>query len=66
MYTIIMENDKSLRKGSVCTIYQREKLVDNIQFLLPLTYGKFDLSTFTVVLKYVDQGNIAHTEVLLR
>lgn len=65
MYTIIMNDDKSLRKGSTVKIYQREKLVDKIQFLLPLTYKDFDLSGFTVTLKYVDQGNVAHAETLV-
>lgn len=65
MYTIIMNDDKSLRKGETVKIYQREKLVDKLQFLLPLTYHDFDLSKFTVTLKYVDQGNIAHAEILV-
>ena len=65
MYTIIMNDDKSLRKGETVKIYQREKLVDKLQFLLPLTYQDFDLSDFTVTLKYVDQGNVAHAEILV-
>lgn len=65
MYTIIMNDDKSLRKGSIIKIYQREKLVNKIQFLLPLTYGNFDLGEFSVILKYIDQGNLAHAEILV-
>ena len=65
MYTIIMNDDKSLRKGETVKIYQREKLVDKLQFLLPLTYQDFDLSGFTVTLKYIDQGNVAHAEILV-
>lgn len=66
MYTIVMRDDKSLRTTQKTTLYQREKLVDKIQFLIPQQYGEMDLSDFTVVLKYKDQGDIAHIEVLTK
>lgn len=65
MYTIMMLNDKSLIATSRTTLYQREKLADKIQFLFPQTYGYLNLSEFTAVLKYVDQGNEAHAEILI-
>lgn len=64
MYTIVMRDDKSLRVTEKTTLYQREKLVDKMQFLIPLQYDKVDLSDFTVTLKYLDQGNVAHVEIL--
>lgn len=66
MYTILMNSDKSL----VCTIktilYQRDKLVDKLQILIPQTYEDINLSDFTAVLKYVDQGNEVHSEILIQ
>lgn len=64
MYTIMMLNDKSLITTSKTTLYQREELVDKIQFLFPQNYGDLKLSEFTATLKYVDQGNEVHTETL--
>lgn len=64
MYTIIMNDDKSLSATHITKIYQREKLVDQFQFLFPQLYNNHDLSTFTPIIKYVDQSNIAHSEVL--
>lgn len=66
MYTIIMNKDKSLITTVKTTLYQREKLVDKIRFLFPQTYEDINLSDFIVVLKYLDQGNVAHSEVLVK
>ena len=66
MYTIVMRDDKSLRTTQKTTLYQREKLVDKIEFLFPSTYNELDLSDFTITLKYVDQGNVAHMEILTK
>lgn len=66
MYTIVMRDDKSLRTTQKTTLYQREKLVDKIEFLFPSTYNDVDLSDFTITLKYVDQGNVAHMEILTK
>lgn len=65
MYTILMNQDKSLITTVSTTLYQREKLVDKIQFLFSPYYESLDLSTCTAVLKYVDQGNVAHAETLV-
>lgn len=59
-----MNEDKSLTETCKTTIYQRENLVDKIQFLFPQYYGDIALSDFKAVLKYVDQGNVAHSEIL--
>ena len=42
MYSIVMQNDKSLRVTQKTTLYQREKLVDKIQFLTYAATGKED------------------------
>lgn len=65
MYTIIMNSDKSLITSVKTIIYQREKLVDKIQFLLPETYGDINIKDCIILLKYIDQGNIAHAEKLI-
>ena len=64
MYTIIMNDDKSLPTSIKTTLYQREKLADKIQFLIPQKYGVMDLSKCTAKLKYIDQGNISRSELL--
>ena len=64
MYTIIMNDSKGLERKEIVTLYQREKLVDKFRFLLPLKYEELDLSKFTVILKYTDQGNMPHSEIL--
>ena len=66
MYTIKMNDDKSLRATQKATIYQREKLVDKMQFFIPNTYENVDLTDFTTVLKYKDQAAVAHMELLTK
>jgi hypothetical protein len=66
MYTILMNSDKSLVCTTKTTLYQRDKLVDKLQILIPQTYEDINLSDFTAVLKYVDQGNEAHSEILIQ
>lgn len=67
MYTIIMNPDKSLTTTVRQTIYQREKNADKIQFLLPQKYEPSDINIMecTILLKYTDQGNVAHTKKLI-
>lgn len=66
MYTIVMRDDKSLTTTVRQKLYQREKLVDKIRFLLPPKYNDYDLSDFTVALVYTDPGNVPHVTVLER
>jgi hypothetical protein len=61
-----MNSDKSLVCTTRTTLYQRDKLVDKLQILIPQTYEDVDLSDFTTVLKYVDQGNEVHSEILVK
>jgi len=65
MYIIIMDNDKKLTPTIKQPIYRGENLVNNIKFLLPLTYNGFDLSEFTVTLQYIHRGLIVCEEVLI-
>lgn len=66
MYTILMNSDKSLVCTTKTTLYQRDKLVDKLQILIPQTYEDINLSDFTAVLKYVVQGNEVHSEILIQ
>lgn len=59
-----MNDDKSLTATVVTTLYQREKLADKIQILIPQKYGDLNLIEFTALLKYVDQANVPHAEIL--
>jgi len=61
-----MNKDKSLTATKKATIYQREKLVDKIQFLLPQKYEQLDIRDCIIVLRYIDQGNVAHAEKLIQ
>ena len=61
-----MNDDKSLRATQKATIYQREKLVDKMQFLIFNQYENTDLTDFTTILKYKDQGQVAHMEILTK
>ena len=65
MYTILMNEDKSLVTTVKTTIYQGENLVDKIQFLCPESYEGFALKKCKILLKYIDQGNVPHCETLL-
>ncbi len=64
MYTIIMNQNKELITAQKQTIYQRESLVDKMQFLFPMKYEDLDLTNCKIILKYVDQGNVPHAEIL--
>lgn len=64
MYIVVMQKDKSLLATVTTTLYQHENLVDKIFFLFPEEYNGLVLSDCTAVLKYVDQGNVPHVEVL--
>lgn len=66
MYTILMNSDKSLTTTVKTMLYQREKLVDKIQFLIPVMYQDIDLTNFNMVLEYTDQGNVSHAEILVK
>lgn len=55
MYIIIMDSDKQLIPTIRQAIYRGENMMDDVKFLLPLTYKKFDLSEFTVVLQYIQK-----------
>ena len=59
-----MQNDKSLIATVTTTLYQHENLVDKVFFLFPQNYNSLDLADCTAVIKYLDQGNVPHTEVL--
>ena len=64
MYTIIMNSDKTLSASIITNIFQKENLVDKIQFLFPAEYNCEDLSDFTATLKWIDPANEAHAETL--
>lgn len=66
MYTIIMNDDKQLIGSKKTTLYQREKLADQIRFLVPQKCGIVDLTECSLVLHYIDQGNVPHDEFLAK
>ena len=64
MYIIIMDEDKQLTPTIKQAIYRGENMMDDVKFLLPLTYKKFDLSEFTVKLQYIQNQKIVYEETL--
>lgn len=67
MYTILMNSSKELIQTVRINLYQRESMINKIQFLMNATYEDdqtFDLSQFTWTIRYTDPGNIAHAEQL--
>lgn len=65
MLQIFMSPDKSLTTTSSAKIYQREKLVDKIQFIFPKEYEGYNLKEFTPCLIYTNPIGEIHTELLL-
>lgn len=65
MYIIVMDDEKQLTPTIKQPIYRGENLVNEIKFLLPLTYKEFDLSEFTVTLQYIHRGLIVCEEDLI-
>lgn len=68
MYTFLLNKDKSLLATERIKIYQREKLVDKVQFILPQLYEEIDLTNknVSIILKYVDQEGNAQSEFLVK
>ena len=68
MYTFLLNKDKSLLATERIKIYQREKLVDKVQFILPQLYEEIDLTNknVSILLKYVDQEGNAQSEFLVK
>lgn len=66
MYTILLEDDKSLISTKKEAIMQYSNLVDKIQFLIPLEVSDNDMTTFTsVLLEYMSPiSKIYRTEFL--
>lgn len=65
MYTILMNQNKILTATVKTNLYQKESLVDNIQFYVPAMYNEHDLTEFTATLVYIDPSNIPHAENLI-
>lgn len=59
-----MNDQKELIATVKTMLYQKEKLVDKIQFLFPQDYNGLNLSECTAILKYLDQSNVPHAELL--
>lgn len=64
MYTIKMNNDKSLITTIRATIYQYEKNADTLIFLLPMTYEEKNIADCVVLLRYILPNNIGKSEEL--
>ena len=66
MFTIVMNKNKELVITKSAVLYQRENLVDKIQILIPQTYNDVALADWIATIKYVDQANIPHAEILVK
>ena len=52
-YVILVENDNSLYGSCKTKIMQKEKLVNKLWFLVPPHYNGYDMSQFTLTMRYV-------------
>lgn len=59
-YTIKMNDDKTLTVTNRINLHQRESLIDKIRFIIPKTYGDYDLTEFTWYASYKDPTGVAH------
>ena len=64
--TILMRSDKQLIITKNTKLYQRESVVDKLEFLIPITYDDIDLRDFSVTLEYVNPGNETKIETLVK
>lgn len=64
MYTIVMDKYKNLNTTVRTVLFQKESLVDKIQFLISPQYEGENLADYNAVLKYVDPNGNFHSEVL--
>lgn len=64
MYTIKMDNNKNLFTSVRTNIFQKENMVDKIQFLIPKDFNELGLENYTALLKYVDPNGNFQSEVL--
>lgn len=64
MYTIVMDKYKNLNTTVRTTLFEKESLVDKIQFLIPPQYEDIELADYNAVLKYVDPNGNFHSEIL--
>ena len=52
MYVILVNNDNSLYGSKKCKIMQREKLFNELWFLVAPHYNGYDMSKCTVTMRY--------------
>ena len=64
MYTILLNDDKSLIATEPQTIYQNENAADSIRFLLPETLDEFSISKSTIFVSYIRSDNRADVDRL--
>lgn len=59
MYTLLINNDNTVTATVTHPIMQRSKLVDDLYFIVPKMYNKYDMSEFSFVMEY--RTPISHT-----
>lgn len=64
MYTILLNDDKSLIATDPQTIYQNENAADSIRFLLPETLDDVSVSKSTIFVSYIRSDNRADVDRL--
>lgn len=64
MYILKMDKNKYLTITTRCPIREGENAIDNIVFLIAPKYEDFDLSTFTLAVKYVLPDKTKRCEIL--
>lgn len=66
MYTILMNNDKSLVASKRIDLYEGDNLADKIQFLFPQTYKDINLNECVIRINYIDLAGENIVETLIK
>lgn len=59
MYTLLINNDNTVTASVTHPIMQRSKLVDDLYFIVPKMYNKYDMADFDFIMEY--RTPISHT-----
>lgn len=63
---ILLTEKKGLLQTRRIRVHQRESLVDKLNFLIPISYEDYDLTSFNVMMEYIAPDLNVYSEVLKR
>lgn len=66
MFTVLMDQNKSLITPKRVTIYQGDNLMDTLRFVIPMVYNGKDITDYNVRIDYQLPGNVGCKEILVK